>query len=133
MQKQAIFQDERDEIQATTALTGQCVDVVDALQELGPVNACRGFTNGRRRDVPGRDGSHAMRGWLTAPASEDWQGGRFHDSCDRDRRRRCSAVRGAGAVFVPLIATRQPDRNDFLSPRRMRGEHSIETDQGAAE
>ena len=33
-----IVQDERDEIQAATALTGQCVDVVDALQELRPVN-----------------------------------------------------------------------------------------------
>jgi hypothetical protein len=30
-----IVQDERDEIQAATALTGQCVDVMDALQELG--------------------------------------------------------------------------------------------------
>ena len=35
-----IVQDECDEIQAATALTGQCVDVMDALQELGPVNAC---------------------------------------------------------------------------------------------
>ena len=84
-----IVQDERDEIQAATALTGQCVDVMDALQELGPVNACRWFTKGGRRDVPGSDGSHAMRGWVTASASEDWQGGRFHDERDRDRCRSC--------------------------------------------
>ena len=70
-----IVQDERDEIQAATALTGQCVDVVDALQELRPVNTDGWLTNGGRRDVPGSDGSHAMRGWLTAPASEDWQRG----------------------------------------------------------
>jgi hypothetical protein len=130
-----IVQDERDEIQAATALTGQCVDVVDALQELRPVNTCRWFTNGGRRDVPESDRSPAMRGWVTASASEDWQGGRFHDSCDRDRRRSCGscgAVRGAAAVFVSLMATRQPDRNDFLSPRRVRREHTVEPDQGAS-
>ena len=128
-----IVQDECDEIQATTALTGQCVDVMDALQELGPVNTCRWFTEGGRRDIPGSDGSHAMRGWVTASASKDWQGGRFHDSCDRHRRRSCDScgtVRGAAAVFVSLMATRQPERNDLLSPRRVRREHTVEPDQG---
>ena len=130
-----IVQDECDEIQATTALTGQCVDVMDALQELGPVNTCRWFTEGGRRDIPGSDGSHAMRGWVTASASKDWQGGRFHDSCDRHRRRSCDScgtVRGAAAVFVSLMATRQPERNDLLAPRRVRREHAVEPDQGVA-
>ncbi len=127
-----IVQDECDEIQAATALTGQCVDVMHALQELGPVNTCRWFTKGGRRDIPGSDGSHAMRGRVTASASEDGQGGRFHDSCDRDRRGSCGTVRGAAAVFVSLMATRQPERNDLLSPRRVRREHTVEPDQGVA-
>ena len=108
-------------------------------RRLRPVNTCRRLMDGGLGNVPGGDGGRARRSWVAARVREDWQEGRFDDSCDRGRCRRCRRWRGrrgglsgAGAVFAVLVATRRPDRNDFLSPRRVRREHTVEPDQGVA-
>ena len=70
-----LLEDQCDEFQAADARAGQSIDVVDALQELGPVDTGRWFTNGGYGNVLGGDGGRAIRSWLTAPARERWQSG----------------------------------------------------------
>ena len=73
--ERALLEDQRDELQAAAARAGQSIDVVDALQQLGPVNTGRWFTNGGYGNVLGGDGGRAIRSWLAAPARERWQSG----------------------------------------------------------
>jgi len=64
-----LLEDQRDELQAAAARAGQSIDVVDALQELGPVNTGRWFTNGGYGNVLGGDGGRAIRSRLAALVS----------------------------------------------------------------
>ena len=87
-------------------------------------------------NVPGGDGGRARRSWAAAPVREDWQG-----VDDLTIRATVLAVVAAAAAVLSreqlpsssrTMATRRPDRNDFLSPRRVRREHAVEPDQGVA-
>ena len=82
MRGRVLVQDERDKFQAAAARARQGVDVMHALQELRPVNTCRRLMDRGLGNVPGGDGGRARRCWAAAPVREEWQGGRFDDSCD---------------------------------------------------
>jgi hypothetical protein len=64
-----LVRDERDEFQTAAARARQGVDIVDALQELRPVDARRRLTNDGCGDILGSDGGRAIWSWLAARAN----------------------------------------------------------------